>query len=254
MQRLARRENKYYEENIVMTMTKSMTKTKTKTKTKSGYEMTGFPSEYWLDQSLEQYLGLPNVFRTPAWKHLNLARVPSSDRTRQELTVLLNLQNDREERERRRPEIEEEATDTTPKFRRILLYGLGSYTSLLVEAMNLVGAIVVAHYKYRFNRPRPSQLEPALRPMIDVPGHPSFPSGHATQMYLVAQALSNLVRNHDIGVQIFQIAERVAFNREWAGLHYPSDTVAGKQLAFEIYPLVEDAYRDTFQMAAEEWR
>ena len=82
-----------------------------------------------------------------------------------------------------------------------------------------------------------SQLEPALRPLLDVPGHPSYPSGHATQAYLVAQALTTVIRNHEIGRELYKIAERVAVNREWAGLHYASDSAAGKQLAREVFPV-----------------
>jgi len=40
------------------------------------------------------------------------------------------------------------------------------------------------------NRPRPSQLSPALMPPIAVPGHASYPSGHSTQSHLLSGLLA----------------------------------------------------------------
>jgi hypothetical protein len=70
---------------------------------------------------------------------------------------------------------------------------------------------------------------------------------------LVAKALATVVHSDEIGIELFKIARRVAENREWAGLHFASDTAAGEQLAFAIFPAVTDAFRETFQSAAREW-
>ena len=59
-------------------------------------------------------------------------------------------------------------------------------THQLVTIANVVGQFVVMHYKMDFKRPRPSQYSPAILPPIEVPGHASFPSGHATEAYLIA--------------------------------------------------------------------
>jgi hypothetical protein len=230
-----------------MTKTLSLTKTKTKTKT------TDFPSVYW-DPNVLVYVELPRLFKADHWKDVNLPAVPDPDETEKELQKLLEKQNDLEERKRRLPDILQETGGApSPKWQRILLYGNSSNTALLIQAMLLVGAVVVMHYKSKFGRPRPSQIEPELRPLIDVPGHPSYPSGHATQSHLVAQALTTVVRNMELGKEIFEIANEISVNREWAGVHFASDTEAGKQLAREIYPFVEEAYEDTFKKAALEW-
>ena len=47
-------------------------------------------------------------------------------------------------------------------------------------------------YKNMYQRPRPSQLWPELMPPIEVPGHASFPSAHATQAYTVARLLQTI--------------------------------------------------------------
>ena len=60
--------------------------------------------------------------------------------------------------------------------------------------------------------------------------------------FLTAQALATIVESDEITVQLFAIAERVAENREYAGLHYKSDTRAGKQLAELMLERVREAY------------
>jgi PAP2 superfamily len=186
---------------------------------------------------------------------VKLPEVPGPDETAQELQELLRKQYNYQQRKRRLPDIMDERDNTSSQFMRVVMFSAASHpnTTVLFEAMVTVGAIVVMHYKNKFGRPRPSQLEPALRPLLDVPGHASYPSGHATQAYLVAQALTTVIRNHEIGRELYSIAEQVAVNREWAGLHYASDSAAGKQLARELFPYIEDAYEATFAAAAREW-
>jgi membrane-associated phospholipid phosphatase len=76
-------------------------------------------------------------------------------------------------------------------------------------------------------------------PPIDVPGHASYPSGHATESYLLAGMLAQVMPpaastetevNNPDSTPLRRLAERVARNREVLGLHYPSDSKAGKYL------------------------
>jgi membrane-associated phospholipid phosphatase len=70
-----------------------------------------------------------------------------------------------------------------------------------------------------------------------VPGHASFPSGHATQAFLMAlfieQALTVTLKAYApiVARELKVLAVRIARNREIAGLHYPTDSDAGRQLA-----------------------
>ena len=57
-------------------------------------------------------------------------------------------------------------------------------TCRLLHIAELVGIMVSMHFKEVHKRRRPSQVCPALRPPIPLPGHASYPSGHATQAYL----------------------------------------------------------------------
>jgi acid phosphatase (class A) len=56
-------------------------------------------------------------------------------------------------------------------------------TYLMVRVGRRIGEHVVMCLKGFFRSPRPSQLCPAIVPMIDPPSTPSFPAGHAVQAY-----------------------------------------------------------------------
>ena len=68
-------------------------------------------------------------------------------------------------------------------WRGAFLYGNAShpFTYDLTQAALRVGEFQAMFYKNMFNRPRASQLLPSLMPPVDVPGHPSYPSAHATE-------------------------------------------------------------------------
>jgi membrane-associated phospholipid phosphatase len=96
----------------------------------------------------------------------------------------------------------------------------------------------------------PEGLFPQPAPVAALSGHraddrpaeyPSFPAGHAVQAYLIsyllAYSLPKLPQQYApednlegaSGV-LFDLAERVSVNRIVAGLHYPTDIVAGRAL------------------------
>lgn len=241
-----------------------MTKTKTKTKTKSLTKTTGsFPVHGW-QYDMEYCIELPRFFASAGWQTLAVPPPPDADETAEEIEQLLEKQRIREAdghsyvRDKRMRDIVNEAGGHDPeKIMRLLMMPPGGgglpATYMLMEGMIVLGKIVVAHFKNQFMRPRPSQLDPRLRPMIDIPGHPAYPSGHSLQMFLVAKALSTIVRSHELGGQLFEVAEEIAVNREWAGVHFASDTRAGKDLAFNMFPVVLDAYAGSFHKAAQEW-
>jgi hypothetical protein len=130
----------------------------------------------------------------------------------------------------------------------------GAYpaTTKVLAVASLVGTYVAMFFKIMYARPRPSQLCPALLPPIEVPGHASFPSGHSTQAHLMALCM-DLVFNGGplqatMGDDLWTLADRIARNREIAGLHYPSDSHAGKAFAICVQPLLK-AHSPTFMAA-----
>ena len=90
----------------------------------------------------------------------------------------------------------------------------------------------IYYFKKLFDRVRPRILEPEINPTIPPPGHPSYPSGHATQAYSFALFLNR--KNGGHRNKLMRIANKIATNREMAGVHYASDTLAGMQLAAQL--------------------
>ena len=114
-------------------------------------------------------------------------------------------------------------------------------TYFLVQGALRVAQFQAVYYKNKFQRPRPSQLSPNLLPPIEVPGHAAFPSGHATEAYSIAfvlnAVLDKVAETSDVvpsrAEPLLRLADRIARNREILGLHYRSDSEAGKYLAQE---------------------
>ncbi len=110
-----------------------------------------------------------------------------------------------------------------------------------LELLNLVDtdfSYFVLSFKKHFSRPRPSQLAPLvigeeLDLAIRNPGHAAYPSGHSGQTYIVALILAEL--DPDNADVYKQFSVDVAHRREIAGVHYPSDSEAGRQLARDVF-------------------
>jgi hypothetical protein len=140
-------------------------------------------------------------------------------------------------------------------------------TFRLINFASIVGTFTVLHFKagvsgrrgYR-PRPRPSHICPALLPPVPVPGHPSYPSGHSTEAHLIAAVLDDILstapQRAAMRNDLAALAWRIARNREIAGLHYPSDSQAGKKLADDILPYLKSTneYRAVLRIARAEWR
>ncbi len=87
---------------------------------------------------------------------------------------------------------------------------------------------ITSRGKLVWQRPRPPLLDPRIRPAVELPGSGSYPSGHATQTFLWAGLLAEIFPEHRDALR--QRAELVAWSRVVAGVHYPSDVVAGRLL------------------------
>jgi membrane-associated phospholipid phosphatase len=168
---------------------------------------------------------------------------PASTTT--ELNLLVNAARD--ERPQAMGEILSQDVEFITDFMGLLTITPGSHpnTYRVLHAASLIGSYAVLYYKGYRGRPRPSQLRPALLPPIPVPGHASWPSGHATQAWLmmlsIEYVLTNVVTTGDfqaISSNLRTLAVRIARNREIAGLHYPSDSLHGRTLAQTIAPFL----------------
>jgi hypothetical protein len=129
---------------------------------------------------------------------------------------------------------------------------------------NLAATLVAMHFKVQFDRPRPHLICPALLPPIEVPGHASYPSGHATQAHLFAACAKAMLPTAPVDLRtpisevLDALAARIARNREIAGLHYESDSKAGAHLAPQIFAILNDEakvpkFKTAISRAAAEW-
>jgi hypothetical protein len=139
------------------------------------------------------------------------------------------------------------------------------WTLELIQAGLAIGNIVYMSYKAHYRRVRPSVLCPGLVPPFGPPMHPAFPSGHAFLGHFIALLLlelpdlqarmgvlrdgaqpgdgtrlrrpewSDLEKHTPIRSPLLAIARRIAVNRERIGVHYPSDSLAGRHLAAGIW-------------------
>jgi len=212
-----------------------------------------FPAKY-LDAEFNALLGVTRLLESGRWKTAKVQPYPTSETLLQkEIEDLLEKQHSTERMDIRQPEILEEADKPSPKFGRVMLFDEVSHpmTARLITDMVIGGRPVIIHFKTKFARPRPSQICPEIEPLIDVPGHPAYPSGHSFQTHLIAMALSELLPH--LSDRFTAIAERVAENREWAGVHYSSDSMAGKALARDLFPEFRAAFAEDFEAATQEW-
>lgn len=122
------------------------------------------------------------------------------------------------------------------------------YTFELMAMVQVVAGDAVMPAKHYFAVPRPEQFDARIAPLIDYPGHGSFPSGHATQAHALKTVLIGLLKQVDTGAAnskgrkklIKKQAERIAWNRTVAGVHFPADNAAGKRLGEKIGGLLVD--------------
>jgi hypothetical protein len=138
--------------------------------------------------------------------------------------------------------------------------GRHPWTIELISCGLAIGNIVYMYYKNYFKRVRPSFLCPGLTVPMGPPAHPSYPSGHSFLGHFIALLLleipgialrygifaqggssgtkpirDSLKGENVIDSPLLWLAQRVAKNRERAGLHYYSDSLGSRHLAAGIW-------------------
>jgi hypothetical protein len=165
-----------------------------------------------------------------------------------------------------------EADEFIPKFLHLMSATAVTHpaTARMLIVADAITALITMHYKYRFNRPRPTQIVPGFMSPIQHTGHASYPSGHSTEAHVFAALLTAVIPaslgdpnqhgKNKLAQALGVLADRIARNREIAGLHYPSDTRAGVTLAEAITKkiLLDKDYLPNFtelvRNAREEWK
>lgn len=103
------------------------------------------------------------------------------------------------------------------------------------DTMAEQGNGLILYKKAHYNRPRPYQLGPMLEKRIEMrisdPQTPAYPSGHAFDAGMFAEALTQ--RHPEFAAEFDRLATRIANSRIVGGVHYPSDCEAGLLLGRE---------------------
>jgi acid phosphatase (class A) len=107
--------------------------------------------------------------------------------------------------------------------------------------------------KFRFDRNRPYALESRLH-NLETPNFPAYPSAHSGNSYVAAFVLAELMP--ESSTLFTRNAADMAYSREILGVHFPSDSVAGRELARQIVDrfLREPKFREDLEAARREIR
>ncbi len=154
----------------------------------------------------------------------------SSKKTLEEVKYLSNIEEDREF-------VEEH--DKVSKVFGKLHEELGlEFNKDEAKKYNRESAKYIMELKYKYQRPRPHQIADFYG--IDLNGvdldsmkTPSYPSGHATQGYLLGMIYSERYPQHR--KEFMKLGEDIAESRIVGKAHFPSDKKAGIELAEKLF-------------------
>ena len=116
----------------------------------------------------------------------------------------------------------------------LLLLGVGLFQknkrlkqkALFLVASVATAVIITTTLKYVINRPRPFETYSFIE-KVTSGGSPSFPSGHTTDAFVIATALSIAFPRWYIMISSFIWATAIAYSRMGLGVHYPMDVLVG---------------------------
>lgn len=210
-----------------------------------------FPDRDW-DPDFRSWLALIQFTATDWQTGIRIDDPPGFDETNREINDLLGLAAQRADALN---EILAQHNDFPQYFLGLLMVSRESHpaTYLATRMALRIAEMVMVHFKAKFNRQRPAQVCPALFPPVEPQGHASYPSGHALQAHLLAYAAGAIYA--PARDALLALADRIAFNREIAGFHYHSDTVAGVKVAKQAFERLEPlpAFVETVSRARYEW-
>jgi undecaprenyl-diphosphatase len=103
---------------------------------------------------------------------------------------------------------------------------------LYVALADLIAGVSGALLRQAIGRERPPLRFPEPHPLVQVPGNPGFPSGHAATSFACAATLAWLTPLSPIA--LYALATLIAFSRVYVGVHYPLDVIGGAALGLGV--------------------
>jgi hypothetical protein len=88
---------------------------------------------------------------------------------------------------------------------------------------------------------------------VQVPGHATYPAGHALIGHLTSACLEELLPIYKEPLRF--LADRCGMNRVIAGLHFRQDIEVGAQCGRQVHTFLKECalYKKTIAAAREEW-
>ena len=177
---------------------------------------------------------------------------------KRELVELHRLQDTRSAGETARAKADDAEEDIFV-FRNVLGEGFSAQnlpaTALLSMHLHNDEGQISNPAKNQFKRARPYQFDAGVKPVCAIKTTPdSYPSGHSTTGYLEAFALAMMVpEKREL---ILARADDYAHNRLVCGVHYASDTVASKAVAYAMFAIImqKPQFKQEFDAAQQETR
>jgi len=214
-----------------------------------------YPESAW-NPEYKEYLWQVPKWAKKDWKQsIVIPAPPKLEETAREIEVIKKLQPLREKHQAD-IDIEIELEGIYGRFYTLLNASPDTHPKmdLFMTQVFRNSTRVVFYFKDYFNRARPYHYYPEINATIEPPQHPSYPSGHAAQAYSLALALAEAFpsRREDLNA----VAYKIATNREIGGVHYKSDSEAGKVLAIQLvaqmrtHPEFGDLVKDVAQEGA----
>lgn len=97
----------------------------------------------------------------------------------------------------------------------------------------MMDALVACHaVKYTHWVPRPSQVDPAIQPLIGVPNHPSYPSNHSCLSTAAGEVLAHFFPQEEGRLRATSV--QAGLSRIYAGIHYRFDVEAGEDIGRQV--------------------
>jgi membrane-associated phospholipid phosphatase len=97
----------------------------------------------------------------------------------------------------------------------------------------MMDAVIACHdAKYAYWVPRPSQVDPSIKPLIGVPNHPSYPSNHSCISTAAALVLAHFFPQSRPEME--RIATEAGLSRIYAGIHFRFDIDAGDEIGGKV--------------------
>lgn len=93
--------------------------------------------------------------------------------------------------------------------------------------------------KAKYGKPRPFQVSKAVKPVGDARPVATYPSGHAIRAIVYARLLAVIFP--DRKPALMALGRQIGYGRVIAGVHYPSDVLAGQKLGNALADAVSNS-------------